>query len=132
MSDENVEVVWRAIAAVNARNIDGYLSYCTDDVELHTPVEPIAGTYAGAEDIKRFFADIEDAGPDFRIDVHGLEAIAADRVLASLHITSTGRSSGIPVETDPTNIYDFTEGKISCIRVFLDRNEALKAVGLED
>jgi ketosteroid isomerase-like protein len=99
---------------------------------LHTPVEPIADTYAGAEDIKRFFADVEDVGPDFRIDIHGLKAIAANRVLASLHITSTGRSSGIPMEAESTNIYDLREGKISCIRVFLDRNEALKAVGLEE
>jgi ketosteroid isomerase-like protein len=132
VSQENVEVVRRAIAAVNARDIDGYLGYCTDDVELHTPVEPIAGTYDGAEGIKRFFADIEDAGPDFRIDIHGLKAFAADRVLASLHITSTGRSSGVPLENETTNVYDFTEGKINCIRIFLDHDEALKAVGLEE
>jgi len=130
MSTQNVETVERAVAAINARDIDAYLACCTENVELLLPM--VGAEYLGANGIKRFFADIEDAGPDFRIDVHGLEAIAADRVLASLHITSTGRSSGIPVETDPTNIYDFTEGKISCIRVFLDRNEALKAVGLED
>jgi hypothetical protein len=132
MSQENVEIVRRAIAAVNARDVDGYLSYCADAVELHTPVEPIAGTYEGTEGIKRFFADIEDAGPDFRIDIHGLEAITANSVLASLHITSTGRSSGVPMESRTTNIYDFTEGKIDCIRIFLDHGEALRAAGLEE
>jgi ketosteroid isomerase-like protein len=132
MSEKNAETVWRAIAAVNARNIDGYLSYCSDDVELHMPVEPFAGTYRGAEDIKRFFADIDDVAPDFTMDIHKLEAIGADRALASTHVTSTPRSGDIPVETDTTTIYDFTDGRISCLRVFLDHNEALKAVGLEE
>jgi hypothetical protein len=29
-----------------------------------------------------------------------------------------------------TNVYDLIDGKISHIRIFLDRQEALKAVGL--
>jgi hypothetical protein len=30
------------------------------------------------------------------------------------------------------NVYDFVDGKISCTRIFFDRDEAVKAVGLED
>jgi ketosteroid isomerase-like protein len=132
VSLQNAEIVWRAIAAVNARNIDGYLSHCTEDVELHMPVEPFAGTYRGAEDIKRFFADIDDVDPDFAMDIYKLEAIGADRVLALTHITSTARSGDIPVQIETTNIYDLREGKISCLRVFLHHDEALKAVGLAE
>jgi hypothetical protein len=32
---------------------------------------------------------------------------------------------------ESANVYDFIDGKISRIRIFLDRDEALKAVGLE-
>ena len=38
MSQENVETVHRAIAAINRRDIDGYLACCTKDVQLVTPV----------------------------------------------------------------------------------------------
>jgi len=31
MSQENVELVKRAVASVNQRDIDGYLACCTDD-----------------------------------------------------------------------------------------------------
>jgi hypothetical protein len=31
-----------------------------------------------------------------------------------------------------TNVYDLIDGKISHVRIFLDRQEALKAVGLEE
>lgn len=32
---------------------------------------------------------------------------------------------------ESANVYDFIDGKISRVRIFLERNEALKAVGLE-
>jgi hypothetical protein len=33
---------------------------------------------------------------------------------------------------DSANVYDFIEGKISHVRIFLDRTDALKAVGLAE
>ena len=48
-----------------------------------------------------------------------------------MRASSTGRVSGIPVTSDSNNVYDIIDGKISRIRIFLDRDEALKAVGLE-
>jgi hypothetical protein len=33
---------------------------------------------------------------------------------------------------DSANVYDFIDGKMTRIRIFLDRAEALKAVGLEE
>ena len=56
MSQENVETVGRAIAAINARDIHGYLACCTDDVELRTPLAELGGVYQGAVGIERFLA----------------------------------------------------------------------------
>jgi ketosteroid isomerase-like protein len=42
----------------------------------------------------------------------------------------TGRASGIATGTESTNVYHFLDGKISRIRIFLDRADALEAVGL--
>ena len=77
MSRENVEMVGRAIAAINARDIEAYLACCTENVEL---LLPMAGAeYLGADGIKRFFTDIEDIGPDFRIEVQRVQAIDEGR-----------------------------------------------------
>jgi ketosteroid isomerase-like protein len=132
MSEANVEVVRRIVAALNARDLEGYLACCTEDVELHTPVEVLVGVHEGPEGIRRWFADIEDAGPDFHIDLRGVKAIGGDQVLAFCHVASTGRASGIPVTMETANIYDLIDGKISRVRIFLDHGEALKAVGLEE
>ena len=41
MSQENVELIERAVAAINARDLDGYLACCTADIELHTPMAAV-------------------------------------------------------------------------------------------
>jgi ketosteroid isomerase-like protein len=130
MSQENVETVRRAIAAINARDIDAYVACCTEDVEL---LLPMAGAeYLGDHGIRRFFTDIEDIGPDFRIEAQRVQAIGDSNVLAFLRVGSTGRASGIVIGAESANVYDFIDGKISRVRIFLDRDEALKAVGLAE
>jgi ketosteroid isomerase-like protein len=130
MSQENVETVGRAIAAINARDIDAYLACCTENVEL---LMPLAGAeYLGADGIKRFLTDIEDIGPDLRIEMQRVQAIGDSNALAFVRFRSTGRASGIVTGAESANVYDFIDGKISRIRIFLDRDEALNAVGLTE
>jgi ketosteroid isomerase-like protein len=132
MSQENVEVVKRAVAAVNQRDLDGYLACCTEDVQLITPIAEVAGAYDGADGIRRFFTDIADASPDFKIAIERVGAVGPDCVLAFMRVTGTGRASGIPVETATGNVYDFTDGRIQRIRIFSDRGQALEAAGLSE
>jgi ketosteroid isomerase-like protein len=133
VSQENVELVERAVAAINARDIDGYLACCTENVKLVTPLAAVGGEYEGTDGIRRYFADIEDTAPDFRIELDRVEGVDSKRVIAFLRTSSVGRVSGIRVAPPPfTNVYDLLDGKISRVRIFLDRQEALKAVGLEE
>jgi ketosteroid isomerase-like protein len=131
MSQENVRLVKRAIAAINARDIEGYLACCTENVKLETPMAAVGGVYEGIDGIRRFLTDVEDTAPDFRIEIDGLEEVDSKRVIAFLRPSSTGRASGIRMAAPTTNVYDLIDGKISHIRIFLNRQQALNAVGLE-
>jgi ketosteroid isomerase-like protein len=130
MSQENMETVRRAIAAINARDIDAYLACCTENVELLLPM--VGAQYLGADGIRRFFTDIEDTGPDFRIEVQRVQAIGDSNAIAFLRVGSTGRASGIVTGAETTNVYDFIDGKIGRIRIFLGREDALEAAGLRE
>jgi hypothetical protein len=92
----------------------------------------VGGVYEGIDGIRRFLTDVEEAAPDFRIELDGVEEVDSKRVLAFLRSSSTGRASGIRMAWHSTNVYDLIDGKISHIRIFLDRQEALKAVGLAE
>jgi hypothetical protein len=58
-----------------------------------------------------------------------VEEVDSKRVIAFLRTSSTGRASGIRLAAPTTNVYDPIDGKNSHIRIFLDRQEALKPWG---
>ena len=131
MSQENLELVERAIAAINARDIEGYLACCTENVKLETQLAAVGGVYEGIDGIGRYFADIEDAAPDFRIELDGVEEVDSKRVIAFLRSSSTGRASGIRMAWPSTNVYDLVDGKIvRAVFSYPDVATALEAVGL--
>ena len=81
MSQDNINTARRCVDALNRRDVDGYLDCCTDDVELRTAAVELEGAHVGAAGLRRFFADIADAAPDFWLEVERLEAVGPDRVL---------------------------------------------------
>jgi ketosteroid isomerase-like protein len=142
MSHENIELAERVVTAVNERDVDGYLACCADDIKLRTPWADVDGVYEGPEAIRRFFADLQDWAPDFRLRIERTEPIGPTRVLVFLRVSMRGRASGVPAgaiggvsdapaarEIPTATVYDFAGGKVASIRVFLDRDEALEAVG---
>ena len=134
MSQENLEVVKRVVESVNERDVDRYLSCCTDDIQVRTPWAEVGGVYEGPDGIRRYFTDLGDTSPDFHLTIERLEPVGLDRVLGLLRVTASGRASGIPAasETPTALIYDLVDGKIRRIRIFLDRDEALEVAGLSE
>ena len=116
-------LVRNAIDAVNERDLDRYLACCTEDVELHTPLREVAGAYRGADGIRRFFEDVDDAGPDFQLELERVEVVG-ERALAFLHVRVTGRSSGIPMDRETANVYEFEGDLIRRVRIFAGHGEA--------
>jgi ketosteroid isomerase-like protein len=142
MSQENMEVVQEVISAVNDRDLDRYLAHCTESIRLETPWAAVEGVYEGPDAIRRFFSDLRDTLPDFQLVIERLEPVGADRILALLRASATGRASGITAGADvlsatdrdmPTaTLFCFAGGKVRQIRVFLDRQDAFETVGLRN
>ena len=118
-----------AISAVNERDVEAYLACCTDDVQLYTPIAHFTGPNEGAAGIRRFFQDIEDASPDFRLELERLELVGG-KALAFVRTHSSGRVSGVPLDLEAANVYDFAGDRIRRIRIFSDRQEALELLGV--
>ena len=131
MSQENVEIVRRVIAALNERDVEGYLARCTDDIELVSPIAAIEGSSRGPEGIREFFAGLKEAADVFDLSVVRIEAVDDTRVLvfADLRFRSQG---GVPLTQPIANLYDLTGGRLRRVQVFLDRAEALEAAGLRE
>ena len=129
MSQENVEVVRQLIAALNERDVDRYLSFCTPEVELGVPTTPLEGAIRGPEGVREYFAAIEEASTKFRVEVGRIQTVSRDRVLVfgQLEVVTTG---GVALDRPITNLYDLVAGKLRRVDVYFDRNEAVEAAGL--
>jgi ketosteroid isomerase-like protein len=134
MSQENVEVVKRAIDAFNRRDADGLAEFLTPDCEwFPAMLREVEGmSFQGREGLDEYFAAVSDTWEEFRIVVDEFRPFGDDRVLGLGRIEGRGRGSGVQVETPWAVVYDFDGDKLSRIHAFLGHDEALKAVGLAE
>jgi hypothetical protein len=123
--------VRNAISAVNERDVEAYLACCTDDIQLYTPIAHFTGPNEGTTGIRRFFQDIEDASPDFHLELERFELVG-DQALAFLRAHGSGRVSGVPLDFETANVYDFEGDRIKRIRIFFERREALELLGIPE
>ncbi len=133
MSRENVEKIERAIDAFDRRDMDSLAPLITEDFEwagaFMGSVE--GGSFRGREGMERFFAEAADTWEEFRSVAEEYRDLG-DRVLVLGRLEGRGKASGVVVDTPFSMICDFRGGKVSRTRAYLDRAEALKAVGLEE
>ena len=61
-----------------------------------------------------------------------MKEVDESRVLAYVRLSASGRTSGISYDTETTNVYELSDGKIRRIQIYLDRKEALQAAGLSE
>jgi ketosteroid isomerase-like protein len=135
MSQENVEVVRRAIEAFNAGDWEVVRQVCDPDVIIPRAVEravqdwPEPAPFVGREAVMR---QLERSAEPW--DAYKLEPIsiidAGDRVVARVIAHAVGR--GPEVHGEFTAVITVRNGKVFLIEYFRDRAEALAAVGLRE
>ena len=88
------------------------------------------GVARGHEDLRQawrqwleIFGDVS-----WRLDADPLDA--GDHVVATYRVHARGRASRVEVDQRITLIWTVRDGKISRVRAYRDRSEALEAVGL--
>jgi ketosteroid isomerase-like protein len=122
--------VRRALEALNHGDVDRYLNCCTGDIELRPPTSAIEGAYEVQAGVRRFFGEKEAA--DLHLDAETIQAVGANRVIAFLHATASGRASGAATSMQVTSVYDLVDGRIRRIRAFQDRAAAIEAAELAE
>ncbi len=128
MSRENVEVVRRAVEAYRRGDFDAALADVHPEVAWHPFEEaPMQGVEAVRAYLTRWESDWEEleTTPEEFID-------AGDQVVAVVHFRGRGRGSGIEVDARSYSVHTVRDGKTVAMEEFLERDEALKAVGLSE
>lgn len=131
MSQANREIAQRAIAAFNGRDEDAFAACTTPDFEWSPSMSAIEGDFfRGREGIAQYFASLGNAWERFQIVTEEFRELP-DVVVMLGRLEGLGKGSGVPVDSPLGMVFDFRDGSISRIRGYLDRDEALRAVGVQ-
>jgi ketosteroid isomerase-like protein len=134
MSRENVEIVRRAAEVFTAGDLDRYLSeFIAPEIEWVTSEEdPDAATHRGRESFRRYIEQWMESFEGLRAEVEEWIDVGDDRVLAWARWTGRGRTSGVGADWHLAIIYTVRDGRIVPGEEYFERQQALKAVGLEE
>jgi ketosteroid isomerase-like protein len=131
VASANTTVVDRAYEAWNRGDWTAVFDLFDPQIEVHPPaLWPEAGRITGRENVRRAFEAALEASDRLPVLEVGERIDAGDRVLAHvLRTTGRGRGSGIALEVSFSQVFTITDGLISQIDFYLDRGDALAAVG---
>jgi limonene-1,2-epoxide hydrolase len=88
--------------------------------------EPHRG-FAGVE---RWTRDIDEQFVQWSITPHEIREID-DQVIAMVTVRGRVRSSNLALQFPSAGVFDLPGDRVTCVRVYADVHEALKAAGLE-
>jgi ketosteroid isomerase-like protein len=134
MSEENVEVARRIVAAWNSGGFDALVRFCPEDVvwypfpEWPDGAEPRTG-HGGVRELLAAWADNFD---EWTVTVDEIRDLG-DCVLARGVMAGRIKGSGVPIRQPLGWVSsDFRDGQIGEARFFLTWAEALEAAGLSE
>jgi ketosteroid isomerase-like protein len=126
MTDDNTELVRKAIDAFNRGDFEGVIEFTHPEIE----VIRLGGlpTVVGRE--AAFGLMLPDAFETQRIEVEEVRA-EGDVVLVSGPFRAKGAGSGIELRRESHSVFWIVDGLITRMGTYLDRDEALAAAGLD-
>ena len=120
-----------AYAAFNRGDIDAAVQLLDPNVEWTEPAEfPGGGTYHGIEGAKRYLAQSR-AGAAQVISEPERFIAAGDRVVVFVHARVLPKNSNSWQEVRLADVYTFEQGRVTQMRAFANRADALSWVGLQ-
>ncbi len=135
MSQENVEVFERALAAYNRRDIDAFLEAFDREVEWHSLVQVMFG---GEQSVHRGHQGMRDGVREMDEVLAGLQVgyseirDLGERIVVVGSVSGRGRASGAETEMPINWVVEFKDSKVIRMRDYVDRAEALEAAGLSE
>jgi ketosteroid isomerase-like protein len=134
MSEENVELAFRALDAFKRRDVDAVDAVVSPDVvwEENPELPGLREVYRGRAEVREWMVAVLEVLENLDAEVAELTELDNDRVFAEIVLTARGKGSGVPVELRFWTVLWFAEGKITRRQVSWTRDQALEAAGLAE
>jgi ketosteroid isomerase-like protein len=134
MSQENVEFLVDYLQRGTDGGVDAVAEFWDPDITWRPAEGAIDdfGEMHGPEAVRRYIQDWFDMFDDLAVIAEELVDAGDDRVVAVLRMTGRAKLSGIETEIRFSVVYTLRDGKIVHGREYMDKEQALQAVGLRE
>jgi ketosteroid isomerase-like protein len=132
MSQENVEMVRRAIDSINRGHLA--MEDTADDFEMDwsNSIGPLSGVYRGPEQVQKILDSFRDAWDQLQWEIQEVFDLDGERVLVVNRVRMRGRTSRVEVEATGVQLWTIRKGKLAGVKLYQSKAEALEAVGLSE
>jgi ketosteroid isomerase-like protein len=134
MPQENIEIVRESLLAYADRGLDALAEFWDADISWRAieGAPDDVGEMRGPEAVRRYLQDWLDMFDDVTNVPEEVLDLGDDRVVAVQHATGRAKASGVQTDIRYAVVYTLRDGKIVRGREYIDRNQALEAVGLRE
>ncbi len=112
--------------------VEGFSEFFDPAIELESPFSSVVGEpYRGYAGMEQWVADLDEQFTLWSISLDQVREVG-NRVLTLTTVRARGRASDIAFEFASAGVLDFGgDDRLIRIHIYLDVDEAIKAVGLE-
>jgi ketosteroid isomerase-like protein len=131
MSEEQLEAIRRLYRAMDARDIEAAGVLADPNMEWIPDQRVGEGPIRGREEVVRFFDERAEMFGEIETEIERLWDVG-DKVLAFIHVTGSGLSSGAGFDIRIAHLWTFRDGVVVRGEGYGDRDQALEAAGVTE
>jgi ketosteroid isomerase-like protein len=132
-TDDNIGLVRHALGLFNAGDVDAFVDLFTDDGEVETDPRFVeGGTFTGRESVRRFLAGLHQGWEGGSAVTVKEMWPAGNKRAGLLELARQRRQERHRRVIGLVRAVDARDGRITRLRFFYDRAEALEAAGLRE
>ena len=131
-SRNNIDIIRRGYGDLNRRDIEAWLEAFHTDAEMYDVAGgPQTAARQGHEALREWVQAMDEIWEDGR---HEPEEFidAGDFVVVVLRVRARRRDGGVPFDLPLLHVFEMRDGRIQRGTAYLDKVEALQAVGLSE
>jgi ketosteroid isomerase-like protein len=118
--------------ALGRGDIENVLDLCDPNVEVYKSPDVVAVIPPrGRDEVGRYLESWLETWDAYRPEPKELRE-SDDQVVSFIHLRARGKGSRFDMEEDVADVFRIESGKITSIRLYLERGQALEAAGLKE
>jgi ketosteroid isomerase-like protein len=133
VSEQNIDVLRRAVQAYNARDVETFVAYFHPSIELHSAFAAVGGAdYHGHAGLRKFFKDFKEIwADDIRVEPEAYFDLG-DETLSCYVLRGRGLHSGVEVDMPSALVAGWRDGLIVYLRAYAHREDAFTDLGVAE